>query len=51
MRKSKTKKEITSKNLTDIHKQNAIFVKCVSVPADCVAAETRLAKGLALKLR
>jgi hypothetical protein len=32
-------------------KQNAICVKHVSVPADCVAADTHLAEGLALKLR
>jgi hypothetical protein len=34
-----------------MHKQNAIFVKYVYVPTDCIASETHLAEGLALKLR
>jgi hypothetical protein len=34
-----------------MRKQNAVFVKYASVPTDCIAAETHLAEGLALKLR
>jgi hypothetical protein len=50
MSKDKTKKKKKSKNLTNVHKQNTIFVKCVSVPADCVGSRHTSCRGTGLKV-
>jgi hypothetical protein len=48
MRKKQNQK-ITSKDLTNMHKQNAIFVKYVNVPTDCIGRRNISYRGTGLK--
>jgi hypothetical protein len=51
MRKYKTKnKKITTNNLTNMHKQTAIFVKYVDVPTDCIGSRNTSSRGTGLKV-
>jgi hypothetical protein len=50
MRKNKIKNQNTSKNLTNMHKQNANFVKYVSVPTECVDNRNTSCRGTGLKV-
>jgi hypothetical protein len=51
MRKSKTNnKKIKSKGLTNMHNQNAIFVKYVNVPTDCIGSRNTSCRGTGLKV-
>jgi hypothetical protein len=51
MRKNKSKnKKVTSNNLTNVHKQNAIFVKYVTVTINCVGSRNTSCRGTGLKV-
>jgi hypothetical protein len=51
MRKNKTKnKKIVNKSITNVHKQNAVLVKYVSVPKDCIGSRNTSCRGTGLKV-
>jgi hypothetical protein len=42
---TKQKYKITSENLTNMRRQNAIFVKYVNVPTECVGSRNTFCRG------
>jgi hypothetical protein len=43
-------KSYTSNNLTNVPKENAIFVKYVNIPTDCIGSRNTSCRGTGLKV-
>jgi hypothetical protein len=50
MKKAKPKLKISSENLTNMCKKNAVFGKYVDVPTDCVGNRNTSCRGTGLRV-